>query len=89
MLSQQLGTLPFAGMKQSPNLALRNLVRGAAFGLPSGQRVAERMENMRLKSHVLEPDEIKKAEADGFLAAKLGFDEGSSRWSICSSRLAN
>jgi Animal haem peroxidase len=77
MLSHQLGTLLFTPKGETPNLAIRNLRRGNAFRLPSGQSVAAAI---GLSAQALKPEEIRAAGPDGSVAAQNGFLEQTPLW---------
>jgi hypothetical protein len=58
-------------------LAVKNLLRGLAFGLPSGQNVARALD---LGDRVLPPGQIAESGADGQLAAAKGYHRQTPLW---------
>ena len=76
-LTTQLGDLPIgAPDPDMRNLAVRNLLRGNAFGLPSGQSVAKQL---GLGSQVLTRAELSTGP-DGAVAKQHGFDKRTPLW---------
>jgi heme peroxidase len=71
--------LPFVKHADNQNLAVRNLLRGNGFGLPSGQSVAKEMKKRGLPVQVLQPGDIGKGH-DGEVAARLKFDKETPLW---------
>jgi hypothetical protein len=79
MISPGLKNLPFLSdvhSDQKKNLAIRNLIRGNAFGLPSGQEVAKAM---KLEAFALSPDEICSGP-DGTIVSQYGYDKATPLW---------
>jgi hypothetical protein len=78
LLSPQLGNLPIPDPDpQKRNLAVRNLIRGNAFGLPSGQSVAKKM---GLQSQMLKPSDFATGTDDAAAAKLRGFDKKTPLW---------